>query len=78
MGTPDYASLAALAGRRQGPADDMEALAYALLELATGKAAFCVQSAIICTKPPVQSISQACFSTALARDSQGWADLGHT
>lgn len=33
VGTPDYASSAALRGFAQGPRDDLESLAYSLLEL---------------------------------------------
>jgi hypothetical protein len=37
VGTPDYASSAALLGRRTGYRDDCEALGYTLLELCLGE-----------------------------------------
>ena len=36
VGTPDYASVNALLGSRQGAADDIESLGYALLEMYLG------------------------------------------
>ncbi|PSC69337.1 microtubule-actin cross-linking factor isoforms 1 2 3 5 [Micractinium conductrix] len=37
VGTPDFAASVALEGRRPGQADDLEALAYTLVELAAGQ-----------------------------------------
>eukprot|EP00210_Caulerpa_lentillifera_P007317 g6994.t1 len=37
VGTPDYASTAALQGKRQGAGDDLESLAYTILEIWSGE-----------------------------------------
>ena len=37
VGTPDYASISALNGRRQGARDDIESLGYSLLEMYLGE-----------------------------------------
>jgi hypothetical protein len=43
VGTPDYASSAALMGMRPGPGGDLEALGFTLLELALGELPWWVQ-----------------------------------
>ena len=37
VGTPDYASIRALQGFRQGARDDIESLGYSLLEMFLGE-----------------------------------------
>ena len=44
VGTPNYASISALEGCRQGPKDDIESLGYSLLEMYLGESQRAVPS----------------------------------